>query len=371
MRSPRTLILILLASALLASLSAVSALAADPSAPTPIIELRGDDAQLGIEHGQQLGEQIKFLHEKYLKVFLRTHVQRFAATAAAAIFESRLSPAHRAEIHALAGQTQIDERQVMLGNCFLDLVPSMGCSTVTLPGAAAPDGVARFGRNLDFPALNVADKHTVVLVFHPQGRYTFAAVSWPGLIGCLSGMNEHGLSLANMEVARRPRLPGAMPYTLLYRTVLETSRTVDEAIALLDKTPRQTANNLMLMDAAGGRAVVEITPEKITVRRTDDRHALISTNHQRAQDQQTRGLCRRYDALHDLSEQQFGSIDEKVIEKILAAAAQGNMTLQSMVFEPSNRVIYLATGSNAPSRPFQRIDLKKYFGGSDEGGSSK
>jgi len=58
---------------------------------------------------------------------------------------------------------------------------------------------------------------------------------------------------------------------------------VDEAVALLERTPRQTANNLMLMDAAGGRAVVEITPESVYVRRADDGQALISTNHQRGQ----------------------------------------------------------------------------------------
>ena len=39
------------------------------------------------------------------------------------------------------------------------------------------------------------------------------------------------------------------------------------------------------------------------------------------------------------------------------------MTLQSMVFEPSNRVIYLAVGKNAPRNTFGRIDLKEYFAG--------
>jgi hypothetical protein len=46
---------------------------------------------------------------------------------------------------------------------------------------------------------------------------------------------------------------------------------------------------------------------------------------------------------------------------MLAATAQGNATLQSMIFEPSNRVMYLATGRDAPSRKFYRLDLKSYF----------
>jgi predicted choloylglycine hydrolase len=125
------------------------------------------------------------------------------------------------------------------------------------------------------------------------------------MIGVLSGMNEHGLTLANMEVDRGLRLPSAMPYTLLYRTILERCRTVDEAIALLRATPRQTANNLMLMDASGDRAVVEITPDDVTVRRASNSQALISTNHQRGEDLDEHGRCDRYDCLHDDAEQRL------------------------------------------------------------------
>ena len=60
----------------------------------------------------------------------------------------------------------------------------------------------------------------------------------------------------------------AMPkYAAVSWTVLEKCKTVDEAIDLLDAAmPKQTPNNLMLMDAAGHRAVVEIRPAGIAVR---------------------------------------------------------------------------------------------------------
>jgi predicted choloylglycine hydrolase len=164
-----------------------------------------------------------------------------------------------------------------------------------------------------------------------------------------------------MEVTRSPRWPTAMPYVLLYRTVLERCRDVDEAIDLLQNTPRQSRNNLMLMDAAGHRAVVEITPESIAVRRGTDEAALISTNHQRGQDTETPGRCRRYDFLHDTSVTEFGQIGVKQIEQMLAGAMQGKWSIQSMVFEPSTRVIYLATGTRAPTTKFYRIDLKQHF----------
>jgi hypothetical protein len=181
------------------------------------------------------------------------------------------------------------------------------------------------------------------------------------MIGVLSGMNEHGLTLANMEVTRAPRLPGAMPYTLLYRTVLERCKTVNEAIDLIEHTPRQTANNLMLMDASGDRAVVEITPQSVVVRRALMTEPLISTNHQRGTDCDTPGRCWRYDELHDSGEEDFGRIGLPQLEHLLADVSPGKQTLQSMAFEPTNRVIYLATGANATKGTYYQVDLKKYF----------
>jgi hypothetical protein len=171
-----------------------------------------------------------------------------------------------------------------------------------------------------------------------------------------------------MEVDRPFRAPSAMPYTLLYRAILERCRTVDEAIAYLNRTPRQTANNLMLMDASGDRAVAEIQPEGVTVRRAAGQAALISTNTQRGQDADTPGVCWRYDSLHKAAGRDFGKIDVAGLKDMLGGVVQGvggDMTIQSMIFEPKNRVMYLAAGLDAPGRGYERIDLKSYFQGVD------
>jgi len=268
-----------------------------PSAP--IIELRGDGASIGQMHGAALGEQVRALSIAFLGKAIDPTLAPIATRAALA-FEPQLAPAHLAEIRALASAAKIDESTLMLANSFLDLSPMEACSTITLPAEAAPDHVARFGRNLDFPSFGVADKASIVLVYHPSDRFGFVTIGWPGMIGALSGMNEHGLALANMEVSRPAGgAPHAMPYTLLYRTLLEQCKTVDEAIALLKRTARQTPNNLMLMDATGHRAVVELTADSVVVREAKPAAALISTNHQRGQDFDKPGLCKRYDYLHD------------------------------------------------------------------------
>jgi isopenicillin-N N-acyltransferase like protein len=337
------------------------AMASEPAFVVPIVEMGGTGDEMGQAHARQLGEPIRNLFAAYFGSYFQSATQKNLTMMAAGAFWPHVSDEHRAEIAAIARALSLDQREVLLGQCFLDLSAMTACSTLTLPAAAAPDGVARFGRNLDFPSFNVADKQTVVMIFRPRGRYAFASVAWPGMVGVLSGMNEHGLSLANMEVDRERRMPVAMPYILLYRTVLERCKTVDEAIEFLKTTPRQTANNLMLMDASGDRAVVEITPQAVTVRRAPASAALISTNHHRGTDLDTSGRCDRYDYLHDTSAREFGHVTRQDVEGMLGKVAQGKMTLQSMVFEPPERVIYLAVGKNAPKQGYHKLELKKYF----------
>jgi hypothetical protein len=329
----------------------------------PVGEFAGDPAQIGDAHGTRFRDQILELFHDYLMAQLQGNI-RVQARMAAASFEIYMLPDQRAEIHALADAVGLNIYDALLAQCYLDLMPLTECSTIALPSEAAPDGVARMGRNLDFDSQGILDKRSVLMIYHPAGKYQFASIGWPGMIGVLSGMNEYGLCLANMEVNRPLRPPMAMPYPLLYRTILERCRTVDEAIDFLNRTPRQSANNLMLMDAAGNRAVAEIRPDGVAVRRGQAASALISTNHQRGQNTDTPGFCWRYDSLHRASAAEFGRINLPALETMLGKVVQGtdgDMTLESMVFEPANRIVYLATGLDAPAHTFERIDLKFYF----------
>ncbi len=116
----------------------------------------------------------------------------------------------------------------------------------------------------------------------------------------------------------------------------------------------------MLMDAAGNRATAEITPEGVTVRvRIARQGGTISTNHQRGEDQDTAGQCWRYDLLHEMSGAQFGHIGVKELQGMMEKVQQGKMTMQSMVFEPKNQVMYLATGAQAADQQYFKLDLKR------------
>ena len=333
-----------------------AAATATPAAPFDIVTIGGTPEAIGRDHGRRLGERIRMLEDRYVKAIFGDASRHAAGLVAAAGFRPLLRPHHRDELDALAEAAGLPPGRMLLANSFLDLLPSVGCATIALSGAASADGVPRFGRNLDFPSLGVADDQSLVIVVRAEGRHAFAAVTWPGLVGVLSGMNEHGLTLANMEVKRTPRVPAAMPYAFLYRAILEECRTVDEAIALLDKEKRQTANNLMLMDASGNRALVEITPAAIRVRRAHDTAPLVATNHHR-EDGGGPDVCTRYDCLTTDATREWGRFDRRGLQKLLARTGQGDLTLQSMIFEPADRRLLLAVGTRAAGRGFHLLEL--------------
>jgi len=328
-----------------------------PDSPVPIVIVEGDARSMGRQQGETLKSNIATLHAAYMQALFQDPMVRDLALKNAAAYEAFIDPEHVEEIHALSQASGLDYINTLLSQCFLDIIPMVACSTVSLPANASPDNVARMARNLDFPSMGVADKESLIIIYKPKNRFHFASITWPGLIGALTGMNEHGLVLANMEVTRLPAPAKAMPYVLLYRTILEKCRTVDEAIAMLKSLPKQTANNLMLMDATGHRAVVEINPPGVTVREGRDGEALLSTNHQRGQNYSAPKRCSRYDRMLTSSQESFGAIDESQLQTIIQSVAVRHFTLQSMVFEPANRTIYLSTGESAGDGPYHRIDL--------------
>src|SRR5919205_446816 len=71
------------------------AIAAAPEFSIPMIELRGSGTEMGKAQGQQLGETIRSLNDGYLKRFMTGETQRFAARAAAMLFEDKLAPEHQ------------------------------------------------------------------------------------------------------------------------------------------------------------------------------------------------------------------------------------------------------------------------------------
>jgi hypothetical protein len=206
--------------------------------------------------------------------------------------ERLMSDGHRREIAATAIAFTPDpwavkipsyQRMVYLHSLYdvslsFEHSPLIGCTSFALTGDASQDGHTLLARNFDFEAGRIFDERKAVFLMHEDGKKAYASVSWPGLVGALTGMNEAGLALVvHGGRAREPRTTGE-PLVHTMRDVLGQAATTDEAIEMLRRREPMVSHIVMLADRAGQVAIVERAPgEPPEVRRGSGKMGL--TNH--------------------------------------------------------------------------------------------
>ena len=125
-----------------------------------------------------------------------------------------------------------------------------GCSLA----AIASKKHVRLVRNYDLsPELNEG----LLLRTQWLGRPVMGMVEF--LWGLSDGINDAGLSVA-LAYGGRSETGVGFGITTIVRYVLETCNTVDDALAVLDRVPSHMAYNLVLADASGRTASVEMAP---------------------------------------------------------------------------------------------------------------
>jgi isopenicillin-N N-acyltransferase like protein len=277
----------------------------------------------------------------------------------AASMRKRFPPSHLIEMDAAAKASGFDRGVIDFANTVYDLSSGMGCSTIVVEKNRSVTGAPIFGRNFDWVPSDGISEHTLVVVYRPTGKRAFATVTITPIFGCISGMNDAGLAVTINEIFLRRSKDkaafnwGGTPMLALYRQVLEECSTVAEAEAFLRKSHRTTSACMTVCDKNGG-AVFEFTPKTVEVRAPNN-GVTCCTNHFRSETLGVGEQCWRMKkllTLHDV-ETKFGVAD--VFVKLHEVNA-GKPTLQSMVFEPTNRKLHLKYG-HGPATTKHAVEL--------------
>ncbi len=271
---------------------------------------------------------------------------------------------YRVELRAASKEYGVDRDLGLLANMLPDIYRGgFSCSSLMVDAAHSKTKGPLFGRNLDFYTLGILDKYSLVTVHRPKGKHAFASIGFPGLFGCLSGINDAGLSLAVHEVylARDGAAmfnPKGMPYTFAFRRVLEECATVQEAEKMLRATPRTTILSLALCDPRDA-VVLEMTPKTVEARHAID-GICACTNHFRTSELAVFTWCPRYRKL--IQTRMFDQVGIADVYRKLQEVHLGKLTVQTMIFEPAALKLHLAIGScPSSSLPLKLLELKPLF----------
>jgi hypothetical protein len=165
-------------------------------------------------------------------------------------------------------------KAVYLFNALEPLLSSVGgctacpgaCSAVAVRGRRSATGDPIVARNFDY--LPVVQPYYLMRESRPQGKLRAFEFTTAPLCGAIDGMNEEGLCITYNYgfTIDRPATPAA-PISMAISEALARCGTVAEAADCITSTPRWGGGLLMLCDASGDIASLELSSTQSHLRR--------------------------------------------------------------------------------------------------------
>jgi isopenicillin-N N-acyltransferase-like protein len=159
------------------------------------------------------------------------------------------------EMEGIASAAGLPIDDILTLNAFPDIAHEQRCTTAIVRDRAS--GAPLLFQNND--AYSTYAEHMIVL--HVLGEGAHTQITYAGMIG-ESGLSATGIAVTGNSLDTRV-ISGGVPFIALMRKVLE-QRTVAEAVALIEDTPRSAGIAYGLVGADGDALYVETSSQRAT-----------------------------------------------------------------------------------------------------------
>ncbi|KRD62927.1 acyl-CoA--6-aminopenicillanic acid acyl-transferase [Flavobacterium sp. Root935] len=166
-----------------------------------------------------------------------------------------------------------------IGHALQDLA-LVGCSSFAAWNEKSEDGNLILARNFDFYVNDAFAENKIAAFIKPKEGFPFMMVTWPGMIGAVSGMNYEGLTVTINASKSKIPLSAKTPISILTREILQHAKNLDEAIAIAKKRKVFVSESIMVGSANDNKAIlIEVSPNKMDVYDVPNSDQLICSNH--------------------------------------------------------------------------------------------
>lgn len=166
-----------------------------------------------------------------------------------------------------------------IGHAMQDLA-MVGCTSLAVWNENTEDGDLLIGRNFDFYVGDDFAKNKLVEFVQPEEGIPYMSVSWPGMIGVVSGMNKEGITVTINAGKSKIPLTAKTPISLVTREILQYAKNIEEAIAIAKKRKVFVSESILVGSAADKNAVIiEVSPKNFGVYSVQNTNRVLCTNH--------------------------------------------------------------------------------------------
>jgi len=166
-----------------------------------------------------------------------------------------------------------------IGHAMQDLMV-VGCTSLAVWNENTEDGDLLIGRNFDFYVGDEFAKNKLIEFVEPENGIPYLSVSWPGMIGVVSGMNKEGITVTINAGKSKIPLTAKTPISFVTREILQYATTIDEAIAIAKKRKVFVSESILVGSANDKNAVIiEVSPDNFGVYRVENSSKVFCTNH--------------------------------------------------------------------------------------------
>nr|WP_306592732.1 C45 family autoproteolytic acyltransferase/hydolase [Chryseobacterium sp. WG14] len=166
-----------------------------------------------------------------------------------------------------------------IGHAMQDLA-MVGCSSLAVWNENTEDGDLLIGRNFDFYVGDDFAKNKLVEFVEPEDGIPYMSVSWPGMIGVVSGMNKEGITVTINAGKSKIPLTAKTPISLVTREILQYAKNIDEAVDIAKKRKVFVSESILVGSAHDKKAVIiEVSPKNFGVYSVQNTSRVLCTNH--------------------------------------------------------------------------------------------